>query len=318
VTKRTANKLDLIRKIIEIHGNVYRDMLIDYTGIARSTIFDALKVLVKKELLANVKAQIGLESGRPLSVWTNKVDLSVPEFIWEFKPTKQQEDVLNINKHQLYIHLWGKGTGKTITALRIAFSTRKPTLYIVPNKKEKTFFYYHHLTKFKTIAANNDWKVEKKVLKVAYHGNYMSSLFKLKKEYPEEEIIVILDEYQPNGDIIIKNLLEMEKTMRIKVILFVTPMVGQKSGRTEELLTYLQRLYHGLIRLPYKTISMKTSYYSTKAHLKELKKTYKYNLPPECITEEIYKTIEKNVSYLHFIAKYNCSITQVLKNLSEG
>lgn len=316
MTKRIKNKLALLEKIVSIHENVHRDILIKYTGWARSTIFDGLKVLVNQGVLVNLKAQLGLELGRPLSVWSNNTDLSKQPMIWDVKMTKQQREALDVSKHTLYLHLWGRGTGKTLTALRMGYNTKEPTLYIVPDKKEKTFLYYHHMVKFRTIAENSGWNIEKKIFKVAYHGNYMQTLIKMMKERPKEKMLVIVDGYSPRGDIVVKNLLNIKN---IKVVLFATPSKEATVARTKESLTYLNKLYYGFSKLPYKTSSMKTMYYPTASHLKELKKVYggNYQIPPQCMTEDIYKALEQNVSHLHFMAEYDCMIARVLENMLE-
>ncbi len=322
---RNVRRQETIKKVIEIYGKIYRDKIIDYIGEPRTTIYDELKRMTNKEEVKEEYMKLGIGLGRPITIWglTEKEREERKRREKRINLTPQQKDVIDIRRHNLYVNLWGRGTGKTLMAMIISFCSydNNPTLYITTDKKEKTFLYKYHLPKLKRIIRDSRWNVdweirikERKKVFIAHQKNYMTELIEIKNKYPREEITVILDDYFPQGDIIIQNLMKLDN---IKIVLFATPTTKKNNlMRTKEALKYLHQLYYGFYRLD-KTISMKTSYYPTEEHLKQLKKVYNgnYNIPKRCINEEKLKILKNYIKSSHYETEYECKIAKTIKNI---
>jgi len=254
-----------IYNILQAKGPSFRDELRKYIDLPSTTLYDHIAILMRKKLVQRKTLRVSTK-GRPLALFeavTEKKSTS-------FKLTDLQKEVIeNINQYELYIHLWGRMTGKTTTATLASILSKEPVLFIASNEKhrKKTFF-YHYRWWIDTLPYEYI-KNGSGIIHFTSQQDYMKKYIEFRDNVGERNATVIIDEIYPNGDKIIDNLIQHDN---VRLIVFTSPelIYGERENSTR-LIKYIENLYHGFYDFG-KTVFMDTTFCPTHLFVSKWKK----------------------------------------------
>jgi len=275
-----------IYNLLKLKGASYRDELLNYIEIPRTTLYDHLNHLMNRKLVKSYSVSVS-KRGRPMTMF----------FVDGYKPDnivlhKYQKGLIeDINKYGLYINLWGRLTGKTTTATLASIKSGEPTLIIGRDKKAAKKILYYHLSHWSKLLPNA-FKGYRGF--VASQEDYLKRYFIARDVLGQETMMtIILDNVYPNGDKVIDTLIKEDN---VRLVIFATPELMKKDReKSIRLNNYIEDLYNGYYDFG-KTVFMNTSFVPTE---------------PKKLGKKEVGVIKSNLPEDKFITEFTCNFNFV-------
>ncbi len=300
----------IIYNTVSAKGWTLRDELREIMNVAPTTIYDHINIMLRNGLMQNMNVS-SLEIGRPISLFRD-VKLYYDNRL--VLTDLQKEALENIHEYDLYVHLWGRFTGKTTTATLMCLFSSEPIFYISSNRKTSNKAMFYHYSDFVKEKLNktkysvfddeifNGHESINNMCMFSTQQKYLKDFIDFRNKVGKDRIItVIIDEMYPNGDKIVDNLMMFSD---IRIIIFTSlKYIEINPIRSIEIIKYTESLSRGFYNFN-KSVFMDATYCPSDIYVKKYVKRESRNT----LKMEHIENIRRLISKKKFIAEFECDL----------